>query len=208
MKYLLLLLGTVTLPFALRAQTEVTTPITNAVAPVNAAVTEAPAKTNFLMRAATEIFSDRGEFNMKSEPFVAIYTGHVRVIDPQMKLTCDVLTATLPKSGGHVDRIVAERNVVIDAADTHGEPVHATCDRATYTFKVENAVTNELIELSGDPRIETKTRSVTGEPIIWDRLNNSFYGTNLHMTGILSQSQPKVASTNQPATSLNQTNMP
>jgi lipopolysaccharide transport protein LptA len=204
MKYLLLIPGTILLSFALQAQMETTPAPTNAAAPAMGTAAKATTKTNFMMRAATEIFSDRGEFNMKTEPFVAVYTGHVRVIDPQMKLTCEVLTATLPKSGGHVDRIVAEGKVVIDAIDTHGEPVHATCDRATYTFKVENSVTNELIELSGDPRVDMKQHSTTGDPLVWDRLSNKLYGTNLHMFPKL----PEAVATNNPPASLNQTNTP
>jgi lipopolysaccharide export system protein LptA len=122
-----------------------------------------------------------------------------------MKLTCEVLTATMPKNGRHVDRIVAERNVVIDAVDTHGEPIHAVGERAVYTFTVENSVTNELIELTGDPRIDTKYRAATGDSIVWDRINNSFHGTNLHM---MFQQPPKAASTNKPPASLSHTNTP
>ena len=46
------------------------------------------------------------------------------VDDPEMKLTCEWLVADLPQTGGRVDHIVAETNVVIDC-DGRQRPDHA-----------------------------------------------------------------------------------
>lgn len=201
---LFLLLGIASLPLLLCAQTETAAPTTNTPPAIDtSAATNAPAKTNLVMRAATEIFSDHGDFDLKQH--VAIYTGHVRVIDPKMKLTCEILTATLPEGGSRVDRIVAERNVVIDGVDSRGEPVHAVGEKAVYTYNVTDGVTNELIELTGDPRLYTTFRSVTGDSITWNRGNNTFHGTNLHM---IFQQPVKENSTNNATPGLNQTHIP
>jgi lipopolysaccharide transport protein LptA len=153
------------------------------------------ASTNALPRERppTEIFSDSADFNLKTH--IAIYTGHVRVVDPQMKLTCDVLTAKVPESGGKIDSIVAEGNVVIDTADEQGRPIHATGNKAVYAYKVENSVTNETVELTGHPRVESPMGLLTGETVVWDRLNNKFRAFGQHM---IIQPEP-VKPTNAPA---------
>src|SRR5208283_2805432 len=68
-------------------------------------------------RAPTRIDSDdSADFDLNGHQ--AIYRGHVRVDDPEMKLTCALLVADVPSAGGHPNRIVAETNVVIDFTDT------------------------------------------------------------------------------------------
>ena len=76
------------------------------------------------------ISSDSADFDLTGHE--AIYRGHVRVDDPQMKLTCEQLIADVPQSGGHVNHIVAETNVVIDFMDNKGQTNHATGDKAVY----------------------------------------------------------------------------
>lgn len=129
-----------------------------------------PESTNAAPKGATEIFSDSGEFDLKTR--VAVYLGNVRVVDPQMRLRCEMLTVVVPEQGGRVDHIVAETNVVIDAADNEGNPVRATSQMAVYTYKVENSVTNELIELTGDPYVDSKAAKGFAEKIVWDRVQN------------------------------------
>jgi lipopolysaccharide transport protein LptA len=130
-------------------------------------------------RPPTEIFSDSADFNLKTR--IAVYTGRVRVVDPQMKLTCDLLTAKVPESGGKIDSIVAEGNVVIDTVDEQGRPIHATSDKAVYAYKVENSVTNETVELTGHPCVQSPMGSLTSETVVWDRLNNKFRAVGQHM---------------------------
>lgn len=129
-----------------------------------------PTPTNAVPKPPTEIFSDSGEFDLKTR--VAVYLGNVRVVDPQMKLSCEKLTVVVPEEGGRVDHIVAETNVVIDAADNEGNPVRATSQKAVYTYKIESSVTNELIELTGDPYVDSKAAKGYAERIVWDRVQN------------------------------------
>lgn len=136
-------------------------------------------------RAPTEIFSDTADFDLKNR--LGVYRGHVRVIDPQMKLTCDTLTAHVPASGGRPESIVASGNVKVEGADDHGRPVRVTSDKAIYHYKVANSVTNETITLTGNVYVDSAMFKGTGDPIIWDRVNDSIHVENQDM-----QIQPEI----------------
>jgi lipopolysaccharide export system protein LptA len=139
---------------------------------VASAVTNSAGATNLLFRAPTEISSDMLEFRLETRE--AIYFGNVRVIDPQMKLACEQLTVLVPEGGGRINRIVAETNVVIDAVDGDGKPIHATGQLAVYTYSVENSVTNEWIELTGRPQVQSAAIPFSeGEKVVWDRMKKT-----------------------------------
>lgn len=126
----------------------------------------------------TRIDSDSVVFDMSTNARTATYRGHVRVNDPQMKLTCAQLIANLPQDGGHINHIVAETNVVIDFTDDKGQTNHVTSDKAVYDFNVHGAVTNETVTLTGHAQVENAQGTLTAEPIVWDRANNHFSATN------------------------------
>ena len=121
-------------------------------------------------RSPTLINSDHADFDLTARR--AIYHGNVRVDDPQMTLTCVLLTADLPQSNEQMKHIVAETNVVIDAVDEKGQTNHATSDKAIYDYSVQNGVTNETVTLTGNAKMENAQGWLTGEPIVWDRVNN------------------------------------
>ena len=81
-------------------------------------------------RGPTRISSKSADFDLAGHE--ATYRGHVRVDDPQMKLTCERLVADMPQAGGHPNHIVAETNVVIDFTDEKGQTNHVTGDKAVY----------------------------------------------------------------------------
>ena len=111
----------------------------------------------------------------------AIFRGHVRVDDPEMKLTCDQLTADVPQAGGRPNHIVAETNVVIDFTDTKGQTNHATGDKAVYIYNVQNGVTNKTVTLTGNPQMENTQGTQAGDVIILDLANNKIHFDNPHM---------------------------
>ena len=157
---------------------------TNAVAEILALVTTntpppqplAP-KTN----APTKIDSDTADFDLNGRQ--AVYRGNVRVDSPQMKLTCAQLTVDLPPAGGRIQHVVAETNVVIDATDEKGATNHITSDKAVYDYKVQDAVTNETITLTGSPQIVNLQGTNTADVIVWDRANGHVHEKNPHMSG-------------------------
>jgi len=122
----------------------------------------------------THIDSDSADFDMNAH--TAVYRGNVRVSDPDMKLACEWLVVDLPQSGGHVNHILAETNLVIDATDAKGQTVHATGDKAVYIYSVQNGVTNETVTLTGNPQpqVEIAQGTNVADVIIWDRANNSY----------------------------------
>jgi lipopolysaccharide transport protein LptA len=130
-------------------------------------------------RAPTLINSVSADFDLTARR--AVYRGNVRVDDPQMKLTCEELTADLPQSGGHINHLVALTNVVVDFIDQKGQTNHVTSARMVYDYKVVNAVTNETVTWTGNAKVENAQGWLTGEPIVWDRANNSIHAENQKM---------------------------
>jgi lipopolysaccharide export system protein LptA len=154
-------------------------------------------------RAPTLIDSDRADFDLGSSPRQAFYYGNVHVNDPQMKLTSAKMVADLPMTGGHISRIVAETNVVIDFLDDKGQTNHAISDKAVYIFNLQNGVTNETVTLSGHASVTNSDGSyMSGEPIIWDRVNNSVHTTDEHIS-IKQNISNAMGGTNSPTTKTN-----
>jgi lipopolysaccharide transport protein LptA len=197
--FCLIMLLTVTSGSWLRAQTN--TDATISVTATNK-LKAAPAAP----RPPTQIFSDSWDYyNMTRQ---MIYRGHVRVDDPQMKLTCAQIVADLPPSGGRMNHIVAETNVMIDFTDDKGQTNHATSDKAVYNYNVQGMVTNETVTLSGHASVTNADGSwIKGEPIIWDRANNSVHAENEQMS--INQNISNVmGSTNSPAANTNKLSAP
>jgi lipopolysaccharide export system protein LptA len=130
-------------------------------------------------RSQTRITAGSGDFDLAGHE--AIYRGHVRVDDPQMKLTCEKLVADLPEAGGHPKHIVAETNVVIDFTDEKGQTNHATGDKAVYIYSEQDGVTNETVTLTGNPQMENAQGMQSGDLIRWDRVNDKIHFDNPHM---------------------------
>jgi lipopolysaccharide export system protein LptA len=104
----------------------------------------------------------------------AFYRGNVRARDPQMNLDCERLTVKLPTSGGRIDSILAEENVVIELLDDKGQKTRAKGARAVYTSTVTAGATNDVVELTGDarsgpPTLETEQGTLTGDVVLLDR---------------------------------------
>jgi lipopolysaccharide export system protein LptA len=131
----------------------------------------------------------------------------VRVDDPQMNLVCERLVADVPQAGGHVNHIVAETNVVIDFMDDKGHTNHATSDKAVYVYSEAGGVTNETVTLTGNPQMENVQGTLTGDVIVWDRLNNHLTASNQKM--VFRQSlNGTAADTNPPVPVIKTTNFP
>jgi lipopolysaccharide transport protein LptA len=135
------------------------------------------AQTNALA-SSTQIDSDTADFDMNAH--TAIYRGNVHVEDPQMKLDCEQLAADLPQSGGHINHIVAETNVVIDFTDDHGQTNHVTSDKAVYIYNEQDGLTNETVTLTGNPEVKNAQGTMTADVIVWNRATSHFSFTNPH----------------------------
>lgn len=143
----------------------------------------------------TQIHSDSAVFD--STGHQVTYFGHVQVDDPRMKLTCACLVADLLPTIGRVNHVVAMTNVVIDATDEKGQPMHATSDEAIYNYQVKDGETNETITLTGHAKAENAQIVLTGEPIKYDLMTGALTATN--ETTTLRQNFNGTANTNQPS---------
>jgi len=130
-------------------------------------------------RPPTDIFSDHGRFNLRSNVFV--YDGNVRIDDSQMELTCDLLTVEAPKlpPSEKYNRATADGNVIIDFIDDKGETNHATSERAVYTYSITNFVTNAFVVLTGNPVVTNTQGAFAGDPIVWDRIKDEVTSPHL-----------------------------
>jgi lipopolysaccharide export system protein LptA len=166
----------------------------------------------------TEIQSSSSQFLLKSNVF--IYQGDVRVDNPQLKLTCELLTIENPKlASGKFNRATAETNVIIDFVS--GTPPdlttnHSTSDKAVYTYTLTNIATapaerwqtNALVVLTGNPVVTNLQGRFTGDPIIMDRIADTITSPNMsRMTinqgqtntpSLFDASGPKPSKTNAP----------
>ncbi len=160
-----------------------------------------------MSRGPTLVSSDSADFDLAGRE--ATYHGHVQVDDPQMKLRCERLVADVPRAGEHVNHIVAETNVLIDFQDNQGHTNQATGDKAVYIYSEQGGVTNETITLTGQtqPQVENAQGTLTGDVIVWDRLNNHLSASNQKM--IFRQNLSGIpAATNPPPAPADKTNSP
>ena len=178
MKNVCLLIGLIAVAgaWSLRAQTN-----TNAVDEILALVTtNAPAPKPQPPRQPTRIEADGpADFDLAGRR--VIYHSHVRVDDPEMKLSCERLTADLPQEGGRINNIVAETNVVIDFTDDKGQTMHATGDKMVYVYSAQNGATNETVTLTGQPELDNAQGKSTGDVIVWNRTSNHLTISNPKM---------------------------
>ena len=123
----------------------------------------------------THITSESVNFDLKSRQ--AIYRGNVHVNDPRISLKCEWLAATISSSGGRVDNLVAETNVVALIA-TNETVFTVKAAKATYTYQVQPTVTNQTLELTGTPEPTitwpqpesdpVRTNEFAARRILWD----------------------------------------
>jgi lipopolysaccharide transport protein LptA len=113
--------------------------------------------------APTRIMSDRFQFDLGAK--VVNYEDEVRVYDPEMELTCGLLTARLRSAGSEVETIQARGSVrLVDKAGAS----EATADEAFYTES------NHQVELSGHAAWRQGMRSVEADRLVLDRREKEF----------------------------------
>ena len=137
------------------------------------ALAQTPAPPDAKPHPPTQINSDAADFDLNLHQ--AVYRGHVRVLDTQVKLTCDWMVVDLPAAGGHLSHVLADTNVVVDFRDNKGQTNHVTAARAVYEYQVEGSVTNETVTFTGNPIATTADYKILSEPLVWDRAGNKFH---------------------------------
>lgn len=149
-----------------------------------------PAATN----AQTIIVADMMEYQQRVS--LAIYTGGVKVDDPEMDILCDFMRVQF---GNVTNRVVASTNAVSTNLVANGttntarpmfgvggriQTIHAENNVVIYNKKDKTravgrkavyTATNEQIELTGNPILYSQQGEVRGDIIIFDRIENKLF---------------------------------
>lgn len=107
-----------------------------------------------------EIYSDTFTFDRGAN--VIKFTGHARGDNEQMNLACDEITVR--RGSSRVERIEADRQVVITTRETGGK---ATGDHAIYSMEDRRLV------LTGDPFYSDGTKEATGRRFYFDQVQRT-----------------------------------
>ncbi len=132
----------------------------------------APALSSGATNQFAEIFAEEYSLRRETNLLTAQFRGGVYVTHPQMNLACESLAVHLPAAGSQVDRIVARQGVIFDLVSDKGEKLHGNGEQAVYTYGVTATATNKLVELTGNPSLET-TNGVFRNSVILLDLGNS-----------------------------------
>jgi lipopolysaccharide export system protein LptA len=140
-------------------------------------------KGNAFMRVPAQEMGETGKAGSKEpkEEYVlsakeARFNGKVRIDHPRMKWTCEKMTAFLPPAGEKNQRIVAEQGVVFDLSESESQPdrkVHGTGEKVVYTYSVTSGATNDVVEMTGNPVLQTAQGTFENKVIILDRAHNT-----------------------------------
>ena len=110
-----------------------------------------------------KIFSHQANLNTVSN--LAIYSDNVRVVDPQMDLTCEVMTLRR-STNGSLESVVAETNVVIVGKQDNSR---ATGEKAVYIVNPDT----ETMKLLGNAHWQDDQREAKADSFIFDRKDNT-----------------------------------
>ncbi|MCX6884213.1 MAG: hypothetical protein NTX27_04135 [Verrucomicrobia bacterium] len=88
-------------------------------------------------------------------PESAYFRENVRLDHPQMAWECQRLLVQIPPTGGRVERLVAEEKVSFNFLDSHGQKLSGRGEKAVYNYTVTPTATNDLMELTGNPILQT-----------------------------------------------------
>jgi lipopolysaccharide export system protein LptA len=118
-------------------------------------------------KATTNEFAEVYSQQYFLTPESALFRGNVRIEHPQMKWTCPEITMlSLPELGKAGRLVIAEPAVVFDVRDDQGRSFHGTGDKAVYTHRVTATLTNDIMELTGNPAMLEATNLVGRNKVI------------------------------------------
>ena len=123
--------------------------------------TNAPAGTNQFV----EIFAQEGRFNLDSN--LVDYSGGVHMVDPQLDMTCDLLTIHFTTNGA-VESILARQNVVLTTTN------NGRATGVTGFYYVTNG--NEMMQLTTDADWRNGDEEAWANQFIYDSTRHFLTG--------------------------------
>jgi lipopolysaccharide export system protein LptA len=118
-----------------------------------------------------EIFSEQYVLKRETNRLTARFQGGVYVTHPQMTLACETMDFHLPAAGRQVDSVIARQKVAFDLLSDKGQALRGSSEQAVYTYSVTPAGTNKVVELTGNPALETTNGLVRASVMILDLAN-------------------------------------
>lgn len=122
-----------------------------------------------------EIFSEQYTLQRETNQLTARFRGGVYITHPQMNLACESMDFRLPPTGGQVDSVVARQKVSFDLLNDKGQSLRGSAAQAVYTYGATAAATNKLVELTGNPVLETTNGLFRSPVIILDLANGKVF---------------------------------
>ena len=121
----------------------------------------APASTNI-----TNLFAQISspEYTLRTNS--AIFQGGVTVTHPQMDLHCQTVTLDVPASDIRAQSLVAQGDVHFTLASPKGK-INGTAQMAVYTYSVAAGKTNDIVELTGNPKLSMADGSTFENKVIF-----------------------------------------
>jgi len=103
--------------------------------------------------------ADGADFDLQNR--TAVFRGNVQAKDPQMRLTCQVLTAQWSETN-RITSIVAEQQVEVEVTGEQGT-TRATSAKAVYTAETD------LVELTGEPKLFNRLGTLAADRVVLER---------------------------------------
>jgi lipopolysaccharide transport protein LptA len=118
-----------------------------------------------------KIFSD--EYTIRTNH--AEFLRNVRVDHPQLGLTCGKLNAKFTGTTAEKE-VVAEDNVLMDLMDGKGQKIRGSGNKAVYSYAVSETATNDLVVLSGNPKLEFDRGTWSADVLTLNRATGTVSG--------------------------------
>jgi hypothetical protein len=160
-------------------------------AQTNSLTTNAPAA----KPPAKELGLHADHFYFDGKARQIVYFDNVRGTNEQGELVCARLTFYLPATNSMPTNVVAETNVIINFLNKDGTN-HIVCDRAVYDHLDGASETNYTLTFHGHAKMENAKGWMTGEPLVWDNLEQKFSGNDTETHPYLRKGTNDVSNTN------------
>ncbi len=116
-----------------------------------------------------EVFSDNYSLGREQ----ATFSGGVYISHPRMAWACETLTIRMSPEEKKVSGLVARDSVAFDLMVGTGQQIRGRADQASYRYEVTPTGTNDTMELTGNPVLETTNMTFRNSVFIIDRANNT-----------------------------------
>ena len=135
---------------------------------------------SFDFKKGTNTLRTAGESNQVAQissreytlsPESARFEGKVRVDHTRMSMECERIRARFPLDNGEGERMVAEQDVRFNLTSEDGDKVQGTSAKAVYSSTIAAGVTNSVIEMSGNPMLQTRDGTIRNHLILLDVAN-------------------------------------